>query len=540
MRPVLASILVLSLFGLARPATADPLFPDRPDHWIDAFDAPSGCTTGAAFGDRLLYVADRQTDRIYGVDPKKGTVKRDIPAPGFIPQGLAHDGTWLWVYDAGENKVFRLDPADGTVSLSFDTPSAGITGLAHDGTDLWLADRPGKRLLRVSTVDGTTIASIPSPGTRTTGLAWDGLYLWAADRIEDEVYRVDPATGDVVLVLQAGGEHPWGLAWDGKQLLAGDYQSDQVQQLRPADLPPYDLLEERNEEITFHHEVRAYGPEPLLAATISIALPSDRPGLELLGDLQFEPSPDEIVSDAQGQRVARFTFEDVPPPELRTVVMRIRARTRTIRHNLMPEEIADLDDIPREIREAYLGDGDKYRIDDPLIREIVGEVVGDETNAYRVARALYDHVIGRMEYELAGGWNVAPAVLARGTGSCSEYTFSYIALCRAAGLPARYVGSVVRRYDDASVDDVFHRWTEVYLPPYGWVPVDLNRGDKELPHEQARGFGYLDSGLVVTTESAGFTEDLGWNYNSASHLTTRGPAKVVEEVYAEWEPLGED
>ena len=55
-----------------------------------------------------------------------------------------------------------------------------------------------------------------------------------------------------------------------------------------------------------------------------------------------------------------------------------------------------------------------------------------------------------MYYERSGGWNTAPIVLERGNGSCSEYTFVFISMCRAAGVPARYVGSVVERGESAS------------------------------------------------------------------------------------------
>ena len=44
-------------------------------------------------------------------------------------------------------------------------------------------------------------------------------------------------------------------------------------------------------------------------------------------------------------------------------------------------------------------------------------------------------------------------------------------MCRAAGLPARYVGAIMIRGDDASTDEVYHRWPEVYLPGYGVVLV---------------------------------------------------------------------
>jgi transglutaminase-like putative cysteine protease len=531
--------LIAALVLLAGVAGAHPAKPDRPHRWNVEFEAPGGCVTGAAFGDGVLYLADRQADRIYATDPSSGEVLREIPLPGYVPLGLAHDGTHLWLADGVEKKIYRLDPEDGTVTRSFDSPARDTSGLAHDGTDLWIADRKGKELHRVSVEDGTTIDTVPGPAGKTTGLTWDGAALWAADRIEDEVYRVDPRTGNVTLILEAGGEHAWGLAWDGQRLLNADYQSDVVLSVIPGALPLFDLLEDRREKVTFHHEVRVYGPEPLLEATISLAIPRDRPGQQVEGSISFEPAPAEIVQDSWGQDVARFRFEDVAAPGEVGAVMGVTAHTWTVRYYLFPEKTGDLDEIPRDVRRAYLIDGDKYRLDDPLIQRTVAEVVGDETNAYQVMRALYDHILDSMHYELAGGWNVAPAVLERGSGSCSEYTFVFIALCRAAGLPARYVGSVVRRYDDAAVDDVFHRWAEVYLPPYGWVPVDASRGDKPTPAEQASSIGHLDSGLVVTTESGGASDDLGWTYNSASRLTTRGPAKVVEEVYAEWEPAGE-
>jgi transglutaminase-like putative cysteine protease len=142
-----------------------------------------------------------------------------------------------------------------------------------------------------------------------------------------------------------------------------------------------------------------------------------------------------------------------------------------------------------------------------------------------------------MHYEMVGGWNTAPTVLERGNGSCSEYTFVYISMCRSAGLPARYVGSVVERGDYASLDDVFHRWVEVYLPGVGWVPIDPSRGDKEGPRDQAIAIGHLDAQFLITTESGGNSETMGWTYNSNADWVTEPRTNVVEDHFAEWEPL---
>jgi len=75
------------------------------------------------------------------------------------------------------------------------------------------------------------------------------------------------------------------------------------------------------------------------------------------------------------------------------------------------------------------------------------------------------------------------SVLKRGSGSCSEYSFVMIAMLRAAGIPARYAGSVVIRGDDASRDDVsIDGWKHTFLHLVGFplilqvgIPMSLQR-----------------------------------------------------------------
>lgn len=74
---------------------------------------------------------------------------------------------------------------------------------------------------------------------------------------------------------------------------------------------------------------------------------------------------------------------------------------------------------------------------------------------YKIVKGIYYYLHEKLYYERSGGWNTAPTVLERGNGSCSEYTFVFISMCRAAGVPARYVGSVVERGESASMDEVF-------------------------------------------------------------------------------------
>ena len=93
------------------------------------------------------------------------------------------------------------------------------------------------------------------------------------------------------------------------------------------------------------------------------------------------------------------------------------------------------------------------------------------------------------------------------------------------------------RGDDASIDDAFHRWAQIYLPNYGWVPVDASGGDGATPADQGRAFGGLSNRFLITTQGGGDSEYLGWSYNSFGRYKSTGYCKVEEDTLAFWEPL---
>ncbi|MEW5806958.1 MAG: transglutaminase domain-containing protein [Acidobacteriota bacterium] len=502
-----------------------------------SFPSPGPSPTGMAWDGKHLWIADMKVHRIFKVRPEDGTVISSIPSPGLWPAGLAWDGSHLWNADTVEKKIFVIDPATGKVLRTMDSPTDAPRGMAFDRNDLWLLDDASDEISRVSTSDGTTIASLKAPGQEATGVSVDGDYFWLSDRMTDEIYRIHKRTGDVLFVLSAPGPYAWGLAWDGKNLFNVDYQNDRVYVLKIDDPSRYLLREERKAIVESTHRVINYGPGKITNMNAYIAIPETRDSQTVEGEIIFDPKPDEILTDRWGQKIAHYRYKDLPAPSIKEAKMKIRAKVYSITYFIFPEKVGSLDDIPREIKEKYLVDDEKYMINDPIIRKAASDAVVDEKNPYWIARKIYNYCIEHLQYERTGGWNVAPAVLKRGNGSCSEYTFVYIAMCRAAGLPARYVGSVVVRGDDASMDDVFHRWVEVYLPNYGWVPVDPSGGDSPSPRERAKYFGSLRNRFLITTTSGGGSEYLSWTYNFNEFYQTEPQTKVQIESFAEWDSL---
>jgi hypothetical protein len=491
--------------------------------------------TGVAWDGSHFWIADRKTDTFYKVDPKSGAIVDSVESPGYFPSGLVWDGRLLWSTDPTEGKIYATDVSDGTTVRTLDSPSPSPMGIAWDGEYIWICDNRHDRIAKIDPGDGTTIVSFPSPAKDPRGITMGGSYLWCSDRLRDEIHMIDPSTGIVVMTLDAPGPFCWGLTWKDKKLVNIDYQKDAVFEIIVKDGLTYKTFSPRRAAVDFSTEAIILGEGRIESLDISYAIPSDRPNQKLLSEPIFEPAPSRSERDLWNQPIAVFHFEDLDPPKSVDVTMKVSLETSAIRYFVYPDEVGSK--IPDDIAKRYLADDTKYDIHNAYIEDIIKNVVGDEKNLYWRARKLYQYLIENMEYELAGGWNTAPTVLERGNGSCSEYSFSYIALCRAAGVPARYVGSLVVRGDDASYDDVFHRWNEIYLPGYGWMPVDANAGDRDLPAEQAAAFGGISNRFLITTEGGGGSEYLGWSYNHENKWISSGKCSVRFEAIAEWEPL---
>jgi hypothetical protein len=104
--------------------------------------------------------------------------------------------------------------------------------------------------------------------------------------------------------------------------------------------------------------------------------------------------------------------------------------------------------------------------DDPRLQAQARLVVGPEEDPARAARLLATWVRGHVARRATAAVPSAVRVLETRVGDCNEHAVLFVALARAAGLPARTVAGLLQ------VDGRFyyHAWAEVYLGD--WVAVD--------------------------------------------------------------------
>jgi len=59
-------------------------------------------------------------------------------------------------------------------------------------------------------------------------------------------------------------------------------------------------------------------------------------------------------------------------------------------------------------------------------------------------------------------------------GVCQDFTHIFIGICRALGIPARYVSGYLCQGQDFRGNNQLHAWVECLLPFHGWVGLDAS------------------------------------------------------------------
>ncbi|NOY63860.1 MAG: transglutaminase domain-containing protein [Nitrospirae bacterium] len=138
------------------------------------------------------------------------------------------------------------------------------------------------------------------------------------------------------------------------------------------------------------------------------------------------------------------------------------------------KEMKESGNIPVEVR-RYMK-GNRFVPTDGRIREVAEQIIRGKKRILEKARAVYDWVVENTyrDPNVRGcGRGIVEETLARRSGKCADISSVFVALARAAGVPAREVfGLRLAKEAEKDMTGGYHCWAEFYLPGTGWVPVD--------------------------------------------------------------------
>jgi len=197
------------------------------------------------------------------------------------------------------------------------------------------------------------------------------------------------------------------------------------------------------------------------------------------------PKPDDIFTDPDnGNLIYYWELEK----KLKTgdSIVISRRLSYDLYNIKVPDDItSDLAFFSNGNTSRFLGEEEFIEITDEIIQK-AAMITAGSTDPVGKTRALYSWVNANMKYEWPVPKRGALEAFRSCKGDCGQYSYLFIALSRASGIPARLVSGFMLAPDTVS----YHVWSEVELPGLGWLPVDCT--DKN-------GFLQLDNRRLVSS-----------------------------------------
>jgi hypothetical protein len=278
---------------------------------------------------------------------------------------------------------------------------------------------------------------------------------------------------------------------------------------------------EQKVAVVFTVRIIHNGKKPLQDAEIRMRLPVALPQ-QNVDVLEIEGRPRRELDRWQAPVVV-YRQAELLPGHVLTGRWAAECRIRELQWNLKgtvpivaPAKmgLSPLTSLSAEEKALYLRDARKYALKDPAIQAAAREATAGRRDEVAKLEGIHDFVIGHVRYSRDGRWDAAPVVLASGKGSCSEFTYVFVALCRAIGIPARYVGGITGRPGKPLyVDLVYHRFAQAFVEGVGWVDFDPTRDRRTKSHRVY--FGRTPGPILLLCVGDGGRGSLtGWDYRS--------------------------
>jgi hypothetical protein len=257
-------------------------------------------------------------------------------------------------------------------------------------------------------------------------------------------------------------------------------------------------LEPRPYEVEVGVEFQGTGPALQLRATTTA--PTEHPE-QRIDDVRVEALGCEAALRelAPGAGQLMLAAPRIEAGQIVRAVARYRVTLFKHYHGYQRDQFPYAQTVPPDVRRAYLGRSPGIETDSPEVRRLAAQWSSGLTHPWEIAeqfaRCVPEHIEARI-----GRYTSVTTALRQRVGDCEERSATFVALCRAVGIPARLVW----------VPN--HNWAEFYLTDrdgqghwiaahtscyswFGWVGAHelvLQKGDRIHVPERRRQFRLLE------------------------------------------------
>lgn len=207
----------------------------------------------------------------------------------------------------------------------------------------------------------------------------------------------------------------------------------------------------------------------------------------------------EFTNDSDGNSIAILDFgrDQIYPGETLSysITYRLIFKTRIL-PKISETESWNLTSIPKELRDKYSEPTRLWQSNMSQLREKALEIAGGETRVLSILKRFVAWIRDNISYNSSEVPRYPSETLSLRVGDCDDQANLLITFCRAVGIPAYLqIGCIyIPQYERSlrywgghllisQIRVGWHGWAMVYVPPWGWLPVDLTYVRRDILEE---------------------------------------------------------
>lgn len=222
-------------------------------------------------------------------------------------------------------------------------------------------------------------------------------------------------------------------------------------------------------ENNFEYNFRVEAKEDVDASTIHFLLPKKSTYSQEVSEEEFSKST-EVEYDRFENRILKL---EVPSLKSGEIFQQTPYKAKMLRYKIhFNLDKLKLDypnmTVPESITQ-YREDFSQLNFNDLRVINKRNEIL-ENVQSLRETLNRVQKYVASIPYK-SGKFESAPKVIEKNNGACTEHSYVTMALLRSLGIPSRLVWNYLPT-ESAPSFDFNHKFVEVWLPNYGWIPME--------------------------------------------------------------------